>query len=193
MKQYSGFEPKVSSGAREVLPAGGYVAKVISAKIEENDWGDRLVIAFDICDGDWREFFKKDFDGNQNEDKKWPNDAVYNLNVPSDNSPEYVWKNWNTFFADLEESNNGLVFAGTVASLKGKLIGGKFYNEQSEYRGTVYDHTRLKWTCIAEDVRKGKAGRMPADKLIESTSKPIETDSSGFMALSDAAEDELPF
>lgn len=178
-----------------ILPKGAYVLRIMAAKEIENKngAGTHLSIAFDIAEGEYAGFYQNQFDGNANEDKKWPNDAVYNLNVPSDNSPEYVWKNWNTFFADLEDSNNGFVFAGTVSSLKGKLIGGKFHNEQSEYRGTVYDHTRLKWTCIAEDVRKGKAGRMPADKLIGSASKPIETDSSGFMALSDAAEDELPF
>lgn len=176
------------------LPKGAYVVKILSAREDDNKNGSgtHLTIPFDIAEGEFKSIYKNQFDANDNEDKKWPNDATIYLTVPDDGSQSFVWENWNTFFADLEDSNNGFVFDGDIKKLKGKLIGGKFHIEQTEYRGNIYDHTRLKWTCVADDVRNGKAGAMPKDKLIAKASAPT-TDSEGFMQIPDSAEEELPF
>ena len=152
----------------ELLPKGAYVVKILSAKEEKNksNNGRHLTIAFDIAEGEYKDFYRGQFDESDGEDKKWPRDGVYYLTVPDDGCQDYVTTNWSSFFADLEDSNNGFVFDGDLKSLKGKLIGGKFHNEQSEWSGNVYDHTRLRWTCVADDVRNGKAGKMPNDKLV---------------------------
>ena len=180
----------------EMLPKGAYVVQIKRVKQEPNkkSTGSHLAIAFDIAEGEYANIYAKQFEANTNEDKKWPNDAVYYLTIPEDGCQEYVWQNWNTFFADLEDSNNGFVFSGDVKQLQGKLIGGKFNNEQSEYNGQVYDHTKLKWTCVADDVRHGKAGKMPKDKLITS-STPSTTDSAlnQWTAVPEDADEEIPF
>ena len=181
------------------LPKGAYVIKIMSAKQLENKNknGSHIAFAFDIAEGEYKDFYNKQFQQNTSEDKKWPNDAVYRLGVPDNNSQSYVWNNWNTFFADLEDSNNGFVFAGDCRTLKGKLIGGKFAIEQDEYKGNVYDHTRLRWTCVADDIRSGNAGKMPSDKLITQNqprnTAPAPTDENGFMSIPDGIEDEVPF
>jgi hypothetical protein len=123
-------------------------------------------------------------------------DAVFNLNVPADNSQQYVWDNWNTFFADLEDSNGGFVFAGDLKSLRGKVIGGLFHIRQNEYKGTIYDHTVMRYTRTVEDVRNGKFGKLPKDKLIDgsaSTSSSPRTDDNGFMQIPEGEEEGLPF
>lgn len=180
------------------LPKGAYVIKIMTAKQIENknSSGSHLAIAFDIAEGEYKDFYNNQFQRNTSEDKKWPNDAVYRLSVPGDNSKSYVWDNWNTFFADLEDSNNGFVFNGDTKTLKGKLIGGKFHIEQTEYNGNIYDHTRLRWTCVADDVRSGNPGQMPKDKLISGggrSTPPPETDENGFMKILDGIDDEIPF
>lgn len=154
----------------QALPKGAYVVKILNVKEEQNKSGNgsHLTIAFDIAEGENKDFYQQMYAQSTNEDKKWPQDAYYYLNVPDDDSKPYVWNNWNTFFADLEDSNNGFVFSGDLASLKNKLIGGKFAIEQSTYNGNVYDHTKLRWTCVAEDVRNDKVGKMPPDKLADS-------------------------
>lgn len=179
----------------ELLPKGAYIIKIKAAREDENRTGSgtHLTIAFDISEGEYAGFYDQQFQGNTNEDKKWPNDAMFYLSVPADTSPSYVWDNWNTFFADLEDSNNGFVFSGDPASLKGKIIGGKFANEQSEYNGKIYDHTKLRWTCVADDVRAGKAGKMPNDKLIAPAAPKASSSMDGFMDIPDTAEEELPF
>lgn len=176
------------------LPKGAYVIKIVGAKevANRNSSGTHLDIAFDIAEGEYKDLYQRQFDNNSNEDKKWPNDAIFRLAVPEDGCKQYVWDNWNTFFADLEDSNNGFVFAGDLKTLKGKLIGGKFYIEQSEYNGEIYDHTRMKWTCIAQDVRDGKPGKMPKDDLI-STAKTSHRDLASFVSVPDSAEEDIPF
>ena len=189
---------KRKSNTFEQLPKGAYVIKIMGAK--EDTWpsGDKVVrIAFDIAEGKYMGFYQAQFDRNTNEDRQWPYDAVFNLNVPNDNSQPYVWDNWNTFFADLEDSNSGFIFDGDLKKLKGKVIGGKFHNKQTEKNGNVYDHIVMKWTCVADDVRNGKAGRLPNDKLIgtgrtaSKTSSASEMD--GFLSIPEGAEEELPF
>lgn len=181
------------------LPKGAYVVEIKSAREDLNNSGNgsHLTIAFDIAEGEYKGFYVNQFDRNTNEDKKWPRDAIFYLTVPTDNSPAYVMDSWNTFFADLEDSNNGFVFAGDVKTLKGKLIGGKFHIEQSQYHGNVYSHVRLRWTCVVDDVRSGNYGQMPQDKLVTPsapTGRPVPTDAEGFMAIPDDVEaDEVPF
>ena len=184
--------------AFETLPKDAYVVKIMNAKEVENknSSGRHLAIAFDIAEGDYKGFYMQQFEANTSEDKKWPNDAIYRLTVPDDGSKQFVVDNWNTFFADLEDSNGGYVFTGDCAKLKNKLIGGKFHIEQTEYNGNVYNHTRLRWTCVADDVRSGKAAKnMPNDKLLDARrqSAVASTDADSFMNVGSGSEEEIPF
>lgn len=183
------------------LPKGAYVVTIKGAKLNTWPSGDEYIsMAFDIAEGEYKGLYQSQFDNDTRSGKQWPFDAVFNLTVPTDQSEPWIWDTYNTFFADLEDSNNGFVFAGDLKTLKGKVIGGKFHNKQSEKNGTVYDHIVMKWTCTAEAVRTGKAGKLPNDKLIGTGSRgsaqrssSSAADSDGFMDIPDGAEEELPF
>lgn len=176
----------------EQLPKGAYVVQIKSAREDANkkNSGSHLTIAFDIAEGDYKGFYQNQFDNNTNEDKKWPNDAIFYLTIPQDNSEQYIWDYYNTFFADLEDSNGGFVFDGDTKKLKGKVIGGKFAIEQSEYNGKIYDHTKMRWTCVADDVRQGKAGKLPDDKFITSSTS---SNTSGFNPIASMDDADIPF
>lgn len=178
----------------EHLPKGAYVLKILNVKDEENKSGNgrHFSIAFDIAEGEYADFYKRQYDADQREDKKWPVDAMYYLGVPDDNSMAFVKDNWDTFFADLEDSNGGVGYEIDPNTMRGKLIGGKFRIEQNEYNGTVYNHTRLRWTCVAQDVRDGKAGRMPEDKLVDAPQgRPSAPND--FVSVPDNIDEEVPF
>ncbi len=183
----------------EQLPKGAYVIEIKAAKLDKWPSGEEYVnIAFDIAEGEFRGIYAAQFEADSREDKKWPFDAVFKLNVPTDASQQWVWNNWNTFFADLEDSNGGFVFSGDLKTLKGKKIGARFHNKQSQYNGNVYDHIVMKYTSTVEDVRSGKAGKsLPKDKLIGDSrrgSASPATDSDGFIvAALDSDDEELPF
>jgi hypothetical protein len=183
------------------LPKGAYVIVIKGVKMDKWPSGDeRIAIAFDIAEGEYKGLYQSQFDSDTRSGKQWPYDAVFNLNVPTDSSEPWVWDAYNSFFADLEDSNNGFVFSGDLKTLKGKVIGGKFHNRQTEKDGNIYDHIVMKWTCIADDVRNNRAGKLPNDKLIgagtraSGASSSASSDSDGFMDIPDGTVDEeLPF
>ena len=181
----------------EPLPKGAYVVRIKDAKIAKTSSGnDQVVFAFDIAEGEYKDFYKGQFDRNTSEDKKWPNDAIFRMTIPYDGCPDYIVTNYDSFFADLEDSNDGFVFSGDEKTLKGKLIGAKMHIRQTEFNGNVYNHTRMKWSCVADDVRKGKAGRLPNDKLVTPSAGNASgsaTDSYATGGFSGADDDEIPF
>ena len=191
----------------EQLPKGAYVVKILGAK--EDTWGDGnqcLRIAFDIAEGEYKGFYQTLFDRRResNENAQWPFDGVFTLNIPNDSSDTKVWTNWNTFFADLEDSNSGFIFDGDIKKLKGKLIGGKFRIRQSKGKRPnkdgeypIFNNTEMRYSCVAEDVRQGKAGKLPNDYLLSNTHSSAAASNNsnidGFLSIPEGAEEELPF
>ena len=193
MKQFSKFETaQIKTGSVfDPLPKGAYVIKVIGAKEEPNKSGEgsHIKVAFDIAEGEYKDFYKNQFNASADEDKHWPYDGIYNLAAPDDNSPQWMIDNFGTFIAALEDSNNGYHWDWDESKWEGKVLGALFHIEQNEKDGNVYDHTRPKWFRNAQSVRDGKFGRLPKDKLIEKASND-----SGFMNIPDSsAKDEIPF
>lgn len=197
MKRFDKYSTaKVKRSTFQQLPKGAYVIKILSIKEEQNNSGNgsHLKLAFDISEGEYADFYKKMFDQNTNEDKKWPMDAVYNMSVPDDDSPQWMIDNFRTFTDALEESNQGYHFDWDERKWKGLKIGALFCIEQSEYNGNVYDHTRPKWFRPAEDIRQNKYGKLPRDKMVKASGESsVWVDSDGFMTVPATTEDELPF
>lgn len=192
MKQFNKFERKEQTEF-ELLPKGAYVIKFLSVKEEENaNKGNRyLKIAFDIAEGEYKDFYKKLFDNSTKEDKKWPNDAVIYITSPDDNSEQWIIDNFNKFMTAVEDSNKDYHWNWDESTLKDKLVGAKFCIEQSEYDGKIYDHTKAKWFIAAQKIRDGKYGQLPNDKLIKSTSSSSSSPANeGFKTVD---ESEIPF
>lgn len=192
IKQYNGAKAQ-RRAARELLPAGGYVAKILDAKVQSYDFGDMLVLSFDIAEGPYSGFFKRDYTANPNEDKKWR--GTVRLSIPKDDGTErdeWSKNSFNGFIYSIEDSNPGYTWDWNEAMLKGKMIGVLFRNKEWEWKGD------RGWTteCCAVDavsvIREGKY-KMPKDKPLKSTtataaSAPV----SGFADLADD-DGTLPF
>lgn len=167
MKQFKGYERK-EQYEYEALPKNAYIIRLLSVKEEANkdNTGTYLKIAFDIAEGEFAGFYKKAFENDSREDKKWNNDAVLYISVPKDNSEQWMVDNFNKFMTAVEDSNEGYHWNWDENTLKDKLVGAKFCIEQSEYDGRIYDHTKAKWFIAAQKIRDGKFGKLPNDKLI---------------------------
>lgn len=189
---YNKSNRKNSGGNFEQLPKGNYVCKIMSVADHTAKSGKAMIkIAFDIAEGEYKDFYKKKFEEDDREDKKWPADAVYYMTLPYEGCQAFITEQWDTFWANVEDSNNGYVFDGNEKTVKGKTFGGIFRIEQSQSdSGQVYDHTRLFKTRIAQDVRDGKITWVPKDKLIDTGSA---SDGGDFMAIPDDAPVDLPF
>lgn len=193
MKQFKGFERKVQV-EWEALPKGAYVIKLLNIKEEanKNNSGTHLAIAFDVAEGEYAGFYKKAFESDTREDKKWNNDAVLYINCPEDNSPQWVIDNFNKFITAVEDSNEGYHWSWDEKTLKNKLVGAKFCIEQSEYEGKIYDHTKAKWFIAAQKIRDGKYGKLPNDKMF--TASVPNDGPTDFMNIPDnITAEEIPF
>lgn len=198
MKAFNGYEEaKVNKGneAFEQLPKGAYVCKILNVREQANKKsGSRFDIMFDVAEGEYKDFFSKQYQlrKKNDEDAKYPNDGIYRLNIPEDNSEQWLKDNFKTFTTALEESNTGYHWDWDENKWKGKLFGGLFHIEQKEYKGNIYDHTVLKWIRPAADIRKHKYGNLPKDKLLDAASTPNAMDD-GFVNVPEGNADEIPF
>lgn len=187
---YNKENRKKAGGNFQQLPKDNYVCKIMNVEeVTYRNGGSGLKISYDIAEGEYKDFYLAKYTEDEREDKKWANDAVYWLTIPTDGCPGYVSDAWDSFWANVEDSNNGYVFTGDEKTIKGKTFGGFFRIEQTEYNGRIYDHTRLYRTCIAQDIRDGKATWSPKDKLINSEGSGGDD----FVAVPNDSPIDLPF
>lgn len=187
MKQYKDFKSERSSSGREQLPAGGYVCQILSAKVEENDWGSTLVIAHDVCEGDYSGIFKRDYDSNTMDNKKWR--GTFRLRLPKDDGTEQdAWKkrSFNNFIWAIEESNPGYSWAWDEKTLKGKKVGLIYRNKEWEYNGRSGWTTEAAGSESIDNIREGKFKMLKDRPLPEKPAASVFTE--------DVEDDgELPF
>lgn len=61
MKRLNGYEKAQAYTESERLPAGGYVLRILDVKYQSNDWGDVIVLYFDIDEGEQKGFFERNY------------------------------------------------------------------------------------------------------------------------------------
>ena len=186
MKAFNGLEIKKSVGSSEPLPAGGYVAKILNAKVEEYSWGEVLVISFDVADGEYKDFFSKQYKENTREDKKWKGN--FRLTVPNEGN-QYFDSQKRTFgnaIWAIEESNPGYHWDWNEAALRGEMVGVLFRNYEYDVAGRQGWSTECCTFVSVEDVRTGNF-KQPKDKPLKRKesyssnqfSEMVEIDSTG--------------
>ena len=52
MKRLNGYEKAQAYTDSERLPAGGYILRILDVKYQSNDWGDVVILYFDIDEGE---------------------------------------------------------------------------------------------------------------------------------------------
>ncbi|MCH5298045.1 MAG: hypothetical protein J1E85_10320 [Ruminococcus sp.] len=190
IKQYRGMKAEKTVG-NTPLPAGGYVAKIEKAKIEEYNWGSVVVIAFDIVEGEYAEFFKKQFDSNPNEDKKWK--GTYRLTVPDESSQyfESNQKTFNNFIYAIEDSNSGYHYDCDETKFKGKLISVIYRNKEFiGSDGNIVTCTECGGVTDIQSIRDNSFKPLK-DKLLNDVPKQNNNPNSDFADM--PIDDDLPF
>ena len=187
MKNYD-VKPEKPRAGKETLPAGGYVCQIMSARVESNDWGDTLVIAHDVCEGDYKDIFKRDYENNPNEDKKWR--GTFRLKLPKDDGTEHDgWKkrSLSNFLWAIEQSNPGFAFDWDEKKLKGKKIGLLYRNKEWAYNDRTGWTTEAAGTDSIDNIRDGKFRALKDKPLANKPSAPVFTEDESDLG------GELPF
>lgn len=195
MKQLNGYANAQVYSEQERLPVGGYVLKVLDVKYQENDWGDIILLSFDIAEGEYKDFFKSNYNQQTGEDKKWK--GTYRLRVPKDDgSEEDQWSQnrFKTVISNFEESNSGYHWNWDEQTLKGKTIGALFNNKEYDFNGRHGFFTNCHSLVTVEKIKSGKF-TVPEDTLLKKTdgSNMPRPDADGFMNIPDGIDEELPF
>lgn len=200
MKPISNYEHvRGYENSASQLPVGGYVLKITGVRYETGTNGnsDRIVVAFDVAEGEYAGFFKKRFDSDQNEDKKWK--GTTNLYVPKEDGSEqdeWTMRKFKTFTNALEDSNSGYKWDWEESKWKGLLIGGVFGEVHTLIDGRQAQFTTFKSSCSVENIHKGEFKIPKVQYKNGASANPVNLSPSAanedFMQIPDGAE-EIPF
>lgn len=152
-------------GEYETLELGGHPIIIVGAEeyTSTATGNTSLKISVDIAKGDKQEgFFKKQFDENQNADKKWPTGAIKYLSLKNEQLA-YL----KGFVTSLENSNVGFKFntKGTWKQLEGLKLAGQFgWEEYEKQDGTIGTATKL---VQFRSLDKLKDIKIPKVKLLD--------------------------
>ena len=204
MKQFGGYDDAKkqaqASGGIGKLPAGAYVCKVIGVKYEQgkDGYSDMIRLQFDVCEGDYKDFFHKQYEANTNEDKKYKGNAT--VYVPKDDGSEqdgWTKKSFAGWTNAFEESNPGYVWDWDEKKWKNKIIGIVFGETGTVINGKEIVYTEARFGISAQKVRDGEA---PAAKFKAKNGYPSEggsassgSDNNGFLNIPEGAVEDLPF
>lgn len=194
IKKFSDYEQTKGYGDYERLPKGGYVLAIKAAQLMQNSMGEYIKVSADVYEGEYAQFFTREYKAQQSEDKKWH--CNYLLNVPKDDGSEqdgWTKRKFKTFTEALEDSNEGYHFDWDEQKFKGKLIGGLFNEREYEGRnGNIRRATNWGGVCAVSKIREGNY-KLPADKLLNKGYAAAPASSDGFMTIPDGDDEELPF
>ena len=177
----------------DVLPAGGYIAKII--EVDDREWSGHIepahLIHMDIAEGEHMAIYQKN---NQGADK--PRWLTYWFAEPSQGSPDWLLSKVGGIQTSLMESNDTVNLADPH-SWKGKLVGVVVGDEEAESNsGTVYTRPYVSYICSVDRIRKGEGQpggyKIPKLKRL-APSAPRPLSSTEMPDSFSAAEDDIPF
>lgn len=159
---------------RPKLPVDAYVCRVKKAVVQTNSFGEQLCLLFDIVEGEYKDFFNKEFQSNTQENKKWK--GVLRLWLPKEDGSEqdgWTKSTLKGMVTAIEKSNN-FAWNWDEASLAGKLIGILFRNEEWEYDGKTGWSARPFRALSVDTVRSGDYN-LPKDKPLKNKTAPADS------------------
>jgi len=183
----------VKLSSDRILPAGGYVCKILKAEETTSSTNKAMLkVAFDIAEGDFKDFFRNMFDAwkagaDDPQSVKWPfTGTKWILLLDTEGKTNRDFK---SFCTSLEDDGTEVWVNDmfNVDALKNAEIGIIFRREEHEYQNTRSWRTVPCWFRSADSIRGGDF-TVPEDK-------PLAPKTAGY-DLPDsfsAAEDDIPF
>jgi hypothetical protein len=163
MEKFSNYDSareKANFEPTEKLPKGAYVCKILNVRYEKGEEGksDMIVLQTDIIEGDYKDFFKTQYENNTSEDKKWK--GIVRIYVPRDDGSEQDEWTRNAFakwVAAIEDSNSGYKWDWKEEKWKNKILGIVYGETGTVIEGKEIVYTEARFGCSADKVREGKA------------------------------------
>lgn len=181
----------VRVGEARILPAGGYICKILNAEeTESRSSKPMLKISFDIEDGDFKGYFKDLFRGwKDNSDDpqsvKWPFSGTKWIML-YDNKGK-TNRDFKSFCTALEDSGTAVWVNDNfmIGNLKNATLGLIFRREEHEYNNARSWRTVPVGFRSVKTIEEGNYN-VPEDKPLP---EPVLTETDSFTAL----DEDLPF
>lgn len=190
MKAYNGFKAQKAGSGFPELPAGGYVCKIMNATVENGNYGEQLVLDYDVTEGEHKDFWRAAYKADTRDDRKWGGKCY--ISVPDEADEAWKRRPFENLIYAVEESNPGYHWDWNENGLKGKAVGiiiGE--KEKLSKDGTqVFVNTVARGTASVDDIRNGDF-KIPKKKEIKN--KPMTAENTGGFTEVDGSDDELPF
>ena len=183
----------VSVGGSRALPAGGYICRILKARMIQSSDGRPMVEAlFDICEGEYSNYFTD----KHRENMKNKPDAEYprggRAKVIAINEDGTTKRSFKGFVTSIERSNDINLpreDGAFLKALEGKLIGVIMGREQFQgSNGNLYWTTKPRWYRSVEDIEKGNYDT-PDDTYLTQDNGYGSFNDDPFMGFSQTTED----
>jgi hypothetical protein len=192
MNKPNNWESVKAATERVALPAGGYIVKILDAKVKtytsDNGSFDKLEISLDITDGEFKDFYANDYRSQTQEDKKWK--GMLRQYTPKDDGSEkdeWTKSSLKALTDAIEESNPGYHWDWNEDHLKGKVVGCLFRSEEWQYNGKEGWKTQPFKFVSVETIKSGKF-KVPNEKPLKNKSVTQSEP-----AYENIADSDLPF
>lgn len=180
-------------GERKILPAGGYICKILKAEETESRAGKPMIkVAFDIAEGEFKGYFREMFDSwkagsDDPQSVKWPFTGTKWILLY--NNEGETNRDFKSFCTALEDSGTDVWKKDMLdaAGLAGAQLGIIFRREEHEYMNTKSWRTVPVWFRSVDSVRAGDY-TVPDDKPLPQITGTLDIPDSF-----SAAEDDIPF
>ncbi|MBQ3007945.1 MAG: hypothetical protein IJD80_00005 [Oscillospiraceae bacterium] len=194
MRAFKGYnERKVYTDA-EKLPVGAYVVRLLKGAREEvYTWGSVLLVPFDIDEGDYKDFYTKQFQSSQMENKKYK--GVFRMNLPKEDGTEqdeWTMRRFKTNMVAIEESNANYHWDWNEAGLAGKKVAMLFQNKEWEFNNQTGWSAQPYSLISIEKFREGKY-KLPADKPLANKKGGIDINPADDFSVVKSDDGDLPF
>lgn len=187
MQKFDLFDKVTASQPTQQLPVGGYKCKILKAEEVSYSWGNVMVISFDIAEGEHKDFYKENYN-NQDKDKEKKWKGTYRLNLPngkSEKADEFNARQFKTFIAAVEKSNSGYKWSWDEKTLKDKMVGLVFGEEEWEMDGKSGMCVRARYAAEVAGIENAKA---PQPKYKNGNTPQLNSQSQ-----QQEEDDDLPF
>ena len=195
-KKPSDYDSVKAGGDFKVLPAGGYICRIIKAEETTSKNGNKpmLKVAFDIADGEYNGYFMDQFQGRRAaaenpQEVKWPfSGTKWVMFLDNEGKTNRDFK---AFCTALEDSGTEVWVKDTLdaSRLKDALVGIVFRREEHEYMN------QRSWRTVPFRFRSVKAIQDGDFTVPEDKALPVQTYQQGFAETDSfsALDDDIPF
>lgn len=189
IENWDKVEANYGEGKR--LVAGGYICKILAVMKEKSKAGkEMLVVNFDIAEGDFKDYYMERYknatrDQNNPVEPKWK--GKYYLLLEGDGYEGRL----KAFTTSVEESNSNYTWDWNEESLKGKLFGAIFREEEYIYNGEVRTNCKI-WQPRSVKRIRDNDFELPRKKELSEEEK-AKINAPFVDTFQPITEDDLPF